>query len=114
MKKYIHWIELNGYLKSEDEAREINQLLSYIEKYPDTEIEVYTKRSGWDTVLRIKCNQDFNSLDLDVNSFSSELRRKERKPSNIAKWMSFENWITSKTYLKGLLFNNYNELVNGM
>lgn len=103
MKQYVHWIELNGYLGSEDEAREINRLLTYVEKYPDTEIEVYAKRSGWDTVLRIKCNQDYNNLDLDVNSFSSELRRKKRKPSNVAKWLTFESWVTSKTYLKEFL-----------
>ena len=103
MKKYVHWIELNGYLGSEDEAREINRLLEYIEKYPDTEIEVYAKRSGWDTGLRIKCNQDYNNLDLVVDSFSSEFRRRKRKPSNVAKWKTFEDWVTDKTYLKEFL-----------
>lgn len=81
--KYTYW------LKMEDDMIEqawIN-LKEYKEKY-DCNIEVYYRDTSFiNKIIKLECNQEYNNLDLDVNSmFTGSLIRLSQKPNNISKY----------------------------
>ena len=81
--KYTHW------LKMEDDMIEqtwIN-LKEYKEKY-DCNIEVYYRDTSFiNKIIKLECNQEYNNLDLDVNSmFIGSITRLSQKPNNISKY----------------------------
>lgn len=84
MRKYVHWIKVNGYVK--DVEKQIEQIKEYLKDYKDSKCSLYFPNSGkFDKYVRLECNQAYSDLDLDVNSFSTNLTRLTKKPNDIYK-----------------------------
>lgn len=82
MKKFIHWLKVDGYAR--DTKKQIEQIKDYLSKYSDSKCTLFFPNSGsFNKYIRLECAQCYNDLDLDVNSFSTNLRRLERKPKDI-------------------------------
>ena len=82
MKRYVHWLKIDGYAK--DTKKQIEQIKNYLKANEISKCTLFFPSSGsFDKYVRLECNQCYNDLDLDVNSFSTNLRRLERKPRDI-------------------------------
>lgn len=81
--KYTHWLKMENDMI---EQTWIN-LKEYKEKY-DCNIEVYYRDTSFiNKIIKLECNQEYNNLDLDVNSmFTGSLTRLSQKPNNISKY----------------------------
>lgn len=83
----IHWLEYGGGLcKTEKENKQLAELQRYLEENSTAKAQGYWKTTGdmFAKFVRLECNQSYNDLDLDCNSFfDKSLKRHERKPSNI-------------------------------
>lgn len=82
MKAYKHWLKIDGY-DTEDHLQ-YGIIEDYLKRYPDAEIEVYQyDKDLFNKVVALYCWQDYNDLDIIVNSGSTKLRRLSQKPKNI-------------------------------
>lgn len=80
MKK--HWLKIDGY--SFDEDKQYREIENYLEKYTDAKITIYQYDYDlFNKVVLLECSQDYNDLDMKVNSGFNRLKRLQRKPSNI-------------------------------
>lgn len=83
----VHWLEIGGINKTkEEELEQWNNLNEYLRKYNDASYEIYCKNTGdiYKRVVKLKCKQDYNSLDLDCNSlFNDSIKRLSNKPTGI-------------------------------
>lgn len=79
--KYKHWLKIDGY---SNDTRQYQEIEKYLSKYPSAKITIYEYSSDFfNWVVLLECNQDYNNLDMDVNTGSNRLRRLSRKPRNI-------------------------------
>lgn len=82
MKKYNHWLKIDGY--SSDEEKQYMEIEKYLEKYPDAKITIHQYNQDlFNKAILLECNQDYDNLDMTVNSGSNSLRRLSRKPRDI-------------------------------
>lgn len=82
MKKYVHWLKIDGYAR--DTKKQIEQIKEYLKNYKGSKCSLYFPNSGkFDKYVRLECNQTYSDLDLDVNSFSTNLARLTKKPNDI-------------------------------
>lgn len=86
-KIYTHWILLDPSAKNIAWA---NKAFKRGARYAINRI--YMHPSGVDSVLEIISPDDWQHLQLDVESFSSPLRRTARKPSPLGKGSEVERW----------------------
>lgn len=86
-KIYTHWILLDPSRKNIAFA---NKAFRRGERYAIS--RVYNHPSGIDTVFEIISPDAWQQLQLDVESFSSPLRRSARKPSGIGNGVDVERW----------------------
>ena len=81
MKKYKHWLKLGGNYSEEEEYKEIDD---YLKRYPDAKATIYQYNyTLFDKVVLLECEQNYNDLDMMVNSMSNNLYRLTQKPKNI-------------------------------
>lgn len=82
MKKYKHWLKIDGY--ASDTSKQYKEIENYLKEYPDAKITIYQYDYDlFNKVVLLECSQDYNNLDMIVNSGSNNLRRLSRKPQNI-------------------------------
>ena len=86
-KIYTHWILLDPSKKNIAWA---NKAFRRGERYAINRIYIHS--GGIDAVLEILSPDDWQHLQLDVESFSSPLRRAARKPSPLGKGSEVERW----------------------
>ncbi len=88
--RYVHWLKIDGYSKSEDTASQFKAIEDYLQKYKTANAIIYQYDSGsFNWIVRLECNQCYNELDLDVNSFGTRLERLSAKPKNIGREKPF-------------------------
>jgi len=81
MKKYKHWLKINGY-HSED--RQYEEIEKYLKKYSNAKATTYLyKYDMFNRAVLLECEQNYDDLDMMVNSGSHPLRRLTQKPKNI-------------------------------
>ena len=82
MKKYVHWLKINGC--TSDEQKQYAIVADYLKKYTNAKATIYhCEFHLFHRIVKLECEQNWNDLDMNVNSFSSRLRRLVRKPANI-------------------------------
>ena len=82
MSKYKHWLKINGC--TSDTKKQYREIENYLKEYPESKATIYQNNySLFDWVILLECNQNYNDLDMNVNSGFNNLRRLSRKPSNI-------------------------------
>lgn len=82
MKKYKHWLKIDGY--AFDTSKQYKEIENYLKEYPCAKITIYQYDYDlFNKVVLLECSQDYNNLDMIVNSGSNNLRRLSRKPRNI-------------------------------
>lgn len=84
--RYVHWLKIDGYSSIQDTAKQFLAIEVYLNKYPKASAIQYEYDSGsycW--VIRLECEQPYDELDLDVNSFSTVLQRLSSKPKHIGR-----------------------------
>ena len=90
MRKYVHWLKIDGYAKCKDEALQFLAIENYLNAYPNASAILYQYDSGslnW--IVRLECEQCYNDLDMDVNSGSTRMVRLSSKPKNIGRESDF-------------------------
>lgn len=92
MAKYIHWLKIDGYSGGiKDVALQFASIEDYLHKYSCSNAMLYEYDSGsFNWICRLECEQDYKDLDLDVNSYSTYLRRLSSKPKNIVRERIFK------------------------
>lgn len=91
MKKYVHWLKVNGYVKSEDVAKQFYDIEKYLKTHESAKATIYQYDSGsFNWIVRLECTECYNDLDIDVNSFTTRLERLACKPKGIGREKSFE------------------------
>lgn len=89
MKKYVHWLKIDGY--ASDEAKQYTEIQNYLEKYTEAKATLYFYDSGsFNKIVKLECSQCYNDLDMDVNSMGIGLERLRNKPHNIREIKTFE------------------------
>lgn len=79
--KYKHWLKINGYRSEERQYKEID---NYLKNYPNAKATIYLyEYDMFDKAVLLECEQNYNDLDMDVNTCSHPLRRLTQKPKNI-------------------------------
>lgn len=91
MRKYVHWLKIDGYSKLEETASQFFAIENYLNKYQNASAILYQYDSGsFDWIVRLECEQCYNDLDMDVNSCSTRLERLSSKPKNIGRERIFK------------------------
>lgn len=97
-KDMIHWLIYGGLgcHKSQQE-QQLLELFHYFLKYPESNMKAYFKDTEdvYAKVIRLKCNQTYDDLELDCNSCGT-LRRVIYKPKNI----SYSPKLTAYLYMR--------------
>lgn len=82
MRKYVHWLIVNRL--SKDDKKQIESIKNYIANHKGSMATVFFRNSGtFEWIIKLECFECYNDLELDVNSFSTGLRRIYAKPQNI-------------------------------
>lgn len=82
MKKYKHWLKIDGYASDTD--KQYKEIEDYLKEYQDAEITIYQYDYDlFNKVILLECSQSYDDLDINVNSGFNNLRRLSRKPQNI-------------------------------
>lgn len=82
MKKYKHWLKIDGCCF--DTEKQYKEIENCLKKYPESKITIYQNNNSlFDWVVLLECSQNYNDLDMIVNSGSNRLRRLLRKPRDI-------------------------------
>ena len=82
MRKYVHWLIVNRL--SKDDKKQIESIKNYIANHKGSRATVFFRNSGtFEWIVKLECFECYNDLELDVISFSTELRRIYAKPQNI-------------------------------
>lgn len=88
MKTYIHWLKIDG-VRSED--RQYKEIDKYLKAYPEAKATMFLYKYGmFNRVVKLECSQNYNDLDMIVNSGSHPLRRLTQKPKDIISPRPFE------------------------
>ena len=110
MKKYVHWIKINGYTTSEETAKQFEVIDDYLKKYPNSNAITYEYDSGsFNWIVRLECEQNYRNLDMEVNSGSTYLTRLQSKPKNIGRKTHFIFPEPYRKYVKKVRQVNKNE-----
>lgn len=81
--KYVHWLKIDLSNETKD-GKEWRNLKEYKDKYDCNMTVFYYNNSFIDKAIKLECNQNYEELDLDVNSmFDGSLIRLKSKPKNI-------------------------------
>lgn len=82
MRKYTHWLKIDRYVKND--AEQWKEIQKYLDNYPEARATIFTYDSGnFNRVVKLVCYQEYNELDMDVNSLSTNLQRLGSKPQGI-------------------------------
>jgi len=95
--KYVHWLKID--LSNETrEGREWSILKEYKEKYDcNMTVFYYDNNPLTEKVIKLDCNQNYNDLDLDVNSMNDgSLIRLKSRPKNITQYGKDINYFFDK------------------
>lgn len=99
--KYVHWIKIDGYSKLEETASQFLAIENYLNAYPNSNAMLYEYDSGsFNWIVRLKCEQCYNDLDIVVNSCSTNLKRLSSKPNHIGRERIFKFPEHYRKYLK--------------
>lgn len=91
MRKYVHWLKIDGYSKIEDTALQFFAIENYLNNYKSASAILYQYDSGsFSWIVRLECEQCYNDLDIDVDSGSTKLERLSTKPKNIGRERIFK------------------------
>jgi len=73
VRKYKHWLKIDGMWNIDITVKAYNNLKDYIEKYPESKITVYNPTDGFmfHKFFCLECHQNYNDIDLDCNSMTS-------------------------------------------
>lgn len=91
----IHWLQIGG-IKEHYEHKQWENLKEYLNKYSESNIEVWVKFTGdmFAKFIRLKCNQNYCDLDLDCNSgFKGSIKHLNNKPNNIELSIHSRDWF---------------------
>lgn len=85
--KYVHWLKINLSNETSD-GKEWNNLKEYKDKYDcNMNVFYYDNNPLTEKVIKLECNQNYNDLDLDVNSMNDgSLIRLKSRPKNITQY----------------------------
>ena len=82
MRKYVHWLIVDRL--SKDDKKQIESIKNYIAKHQGSKATVFFRNSGtFEWIVKLECFQCYGDLELDVNSFSTGLKRVSTKPKNM-------------------------------
>jgi hypothetical protein len=88
MRKYKHWLKIDG-IRSE--LKQYEEIEKYLKNYPNAKVTIYLYEYNlFDKVVLLECEQNYDDLDMMVNSLSHPLRRLINKPKNIFNPKQFE------------------------
>jgi len=89
-KIYVHWLKIDGYAIGRAEYLQYNEIVKYLLKHPNAKAETYQYECDlFNCVVRLECHQNYDDLDMAVNSFSNNLRRLSQKPKRLLKQQPF-------------------------
>lgn len=82
--KYVHWLKIDLSNETKD-GKEWSNLKEYKEKYDcNMNVYYYDYSPLTDKVIKLECNQNYDDLDLEINSMNDgSLIRLKSKPKNI-------------------------------
>ena len=81
-RSYKHWLKING--QAFDEAKQYKEILDYLVKYPSAKATMFLlEYQCFDRIVLLECDQNYDDLDMDVNSGSHNLRRLTSKPKTM-------------------------------
>jgi hypothetical protein len=84
MIKYKHWLKIDGYTGTQYELKQYQEIKHYLEKYPEAKATIFQLESNlFHRVVLLECEQNYDELDMFVNSLSHPLRRLTQKPADI-------------------------------
>ena len=84
MRKYTHWLKINGTTTTKEEAKQYQEIEKYLRTHKNATAEIYLYEFNlFDRVVKLVCDENYTNLDMEVNSFSNRLRRLSGKPKNI-------------------------------
>ena len=90
MKKYVHWLKIDGFAFGKDFAEQFLEIENYLKKYPTSKATVFWYDSGsMHRIVKLECEQCYRDLDMCVNSSSTYLLRLHSKPKNIGREHDF-------------------------
>lgn len=82
MKIHRHWLKING---THSEERQYAEIDKYLKNYPNAKATIYQYDYDlFNKVVLLECEQNYNDLDMNINSGSHPLRRLTQKPKNIS------------------------------
>lgn len=110
MQSYIYWLKIKSLVPARDEVKQYQEIQNYLDNYPDAKATMYLyDYHFFDRVIKLECHQNWNDLDLNVNSGSHALRRLSRKPDNIGNEQPFK---IPERLTDMLNYENGQEIVN--
>ena len=85
--KYVHWLKIDSSNETK-EGKEWSNLKEYKEKYDcNMNVFYYDYNPLTEKVIKLECNQNYNDLDLDVNSMNDgSLIRLKSRPKNVTQY----------------------------
>jgi hypothetical protein len=101
----IHWLQIGG-IKERNENKQWDNLSEYLNKYPESKIEVWVKFTGdmYAKFIKLECNQTYHDLDLLCNSCSNgSIKHLNNKPSNIELSSHSGDWFIEYYKNKNML-----------
>lgn len=81
-----HWLVIGGERKTmKQELEQWKNLKQYINNYPESEVIIYLKSAGdiYSRVVKLKCKQNYQELDLDCNGGDKSIKHLDYRPSGI-------------------------------
>ena len=89
-RKYVHWLKINAFVPTNNEVRQYVEISDYLSRHPEADAEIFHYNYLiCDRVVRLRCNEKWNDLDINANAGSHSLQRLSRKPKNICEQRPF-------------------------
>jgi hypothetical protein len=84
MQSFVHWLKIDGTVPERDEAKQYREIQRYLDRHPDAAVTVFKyERELFSRAVKLECHQNYNNLDMSVNSGSHALKRLYRKPDGL-------------------------------
>jgi len=91
MRRYVHWLRINGIVMPKDEYRQYMEIDKYLKAYPEAVATIWGYKYGCfvNRVVKLICNENYKELNLSEKCLSHSLRRLTHKPQDIENEMPF-------------------------
>ena len=89
MRKFKHWLKIKS-SNSDITYRQYAEIQSYLDCYPESKATLYLMETNlWDRIVLLECEQNYDDLDMEVDSGYHPLQRLRHKPAGLEKPQPF-------------------------